>query len=127
MSRRILVVDDDADTRESMRRLLEQCGHSVLCAAGGSEALSLLHDDLPCLILLDLRMPEMDGWQFRQQLWREPSLAAIPVVLISAENDLHKIAGSLHAAAHFRKPVDIPQLLRMLRKVRSRTGYPRFN
>ena len=127
MNRRILVVEDDADTRESMRRLLEQCGYSTMCAADGREALSLLNDELPCLILLDLRMPEMDGWQFRQQLWRDTSLAAIPVVLISAENDLHNIAGSLHAAAHFRKPVDIPQFLRMLRKVRSRTGYPRFN
>ena len=68
MNRRILVIEDDADTRESMRRLLEQCGYSTMCAADGREALSLLNDELPCLILLDLRMPEMDGWQFRQQL-----------------------------------------------------------
>jgi CheY-like chemotaxis protein len=119
VSHRILVVEDDADARDSMRRLLEHYGYSVQCAADGREALSLLSGELPCLILTDLRMPEMDGWQFRQHLRRDPSLAAIPVVLVSAENDLHNAAGSLHAAAYFRKPVDIPRLLGTLRQVDS--------
>jgi CheY-like chemotaxis protein len=89
----ILLVEDDADTRDSMRRLLELWGYRVLCAADGREALSLLSGELPCLILMDLRMPDMDGWQFRQQLWQEPRLATIPVILISAEDDLHSTAG----------------------------------
>ena len=122
MSHRILIIEDDADTRDSMRRLLELWGYRVLCAADGREALRLLSGERPCLIIADLRMPEMDGWQFRQQMWREPRLAAIPVVLISAEDDLHKTASSLHAAAYFRKPADIPQLLGTLRELDS--SYP---
>jgi CheY-like chemotaxis protein len=116
VSHRILIVEDDADTRDSMRRLLELWGYRVLCAADGRAALSLLRGELPSLILTDLRMPEMDGWQFRHQLRREPRLATIPVVLISAENDLHTTAVALHAAAYFRKPVDIPQFFGMLQR-----------
>jgi two-component system chemotaxis response regulator CheY len=122
VSHRILIVEDDADTRDSMRRLLELWGYRVLCAADGREALRLLSDELPCLILMDLRMPNMDGWQFRHQLLKEPRLAAIPVVLITAEDDLHRAAGSLHAAAYFRKPVDIHQFVGMLQQVHGREG-----
>ena len=67
-------------------------------------------------------MPNMDGWQFRHQLLKEPRLAAIPVVLITAEDDLHRAAGSLHAAAYFRKPVDIHQFVGMLQQVHGREG-----
>lgn len=82
---RILIVDDDADIRESLADVLELEGFSVVCAANGREALDYLaRSEPPCMILLDLMMPIMDGWQFLVEQRRDPSIARIPVVVISA-------------------------------------------
>ena len=77
----ILVVDDDPDIRDSLREVLEDEGYGTSCVANGREALDFLRSGKrPCVILLDLMMPVMDGWQFLEEQKRDPALAAIPVL-----------------------------------------------
>jgi CheY-like chemotaxis protein len=112
----ILVVEDDADTRESMRRLLEVSGFAVVCAANGKMAMACIAEmERPDLILMDLAMPVMDGWEFREVLRRYAVLASIPVIVISAQGDLPQSAASLDAAAYFRKPFEPERLLERIR------------
>ena len=112
----ILVVEDDSTTRLAMKTLLEAAGYRVACAANGREALDHLRQaEPPFLILLDLAMPVMDGWQFRREQQEDPALAAIPVVVLSGEGDLPRAAASLGAAGYFPKPVEFGGLLEAIR------------
>jgi CheY-like chemotaxis protein len=111
-TRTILVVEDDAATRDALAMVLAAEGYSVVGAANGQEALSRLHTaPRPDLILLDLMMPVMDGWQFRREQAQDPALAGIPVVVLSADSNVQQKAASLHAAGYLQKPVDIENLL----------------
>jgi CheY-like chemotaxis protein len=85
----ILVVDDDVDLRESICELLADEGYAAICCDGGAAALEYLRGEgpRPDLILLDLMMPGMSGWQFRETQLREPALAAIPVVVMTASRN----------------------------------------
>jgi len=88
----VMVVDDDELIRETVGEFLTDQGYATLLAADGSEALELLRSPAaprPALILLDLVMPGMDGWEFRKAQSRDPALDAIPVLLITAERRLH--------------------------------------
>ena len=111
--RHILVVEDDDEIRETLVCVLEQRGFNVGEARNGREALDRLHDggDAPRLILLDLMMPVMDGWQFRQAQLEDPQLARIPVVVLSAMTNLRTRGADLHAAECLAKPVDLSHLL----------------
>ena len=81
----ILVVDDDDDIRESLSGLLEDEGHKVVSVTNGQEALDTIRSEgPPCVILLDLMMPVMDGAEFRKLQLADAQLANIPVVLITA-------------------------------------------
>jgi len=112
----ILVVEDDSTTRLALKTLLEAAGYRVACAANGREALDhLRRADLPWLILTDLSMPVMNGWQFRQEQQEDPALALIPVVVLSAEGDLPRTAALLGAAGHLTKPVEFDGLLEAIR------------
>ena len=110
---RVLVVDDDPDVRELMSQLLELEGHQVQGAADGEEALACLRrGPRPDAILLDLRMPGMNGWEFRAAQLADPELASIPVYVLTADRtsdveDLH----ALRAAGFFHKPLDVDALL----------------
>jgi CheY-like chemotaxis protein len=110
-SKHILVVEDNADVRSAMTRLLQAAGYRVTSAADGREALQCLRREPPAVILLDLAMPVMTGWQFRAEQQHDPALATIPVVVVSAEEGLSRIAGALGAAGHVPKPVDVDALL----------------
>ena len=115
-NKHILVVEDNAAARGALAALLEAAGYAVACAANGREALDHLRGPhRPCLILLDLSMPVMDGWEFRDRQRRSPSLACIPVILVSAEGDLPRLASSLGVAGYFPKPVEADGLLRAIR------------
>lgn len=108
----ILVIEDDFATREALSLVLQAAGCTVRGAASGLEALRLLREGpKPDLILLDLTMPVLDGWQFRQQQEQDPELASIPVVVVSASSDLQKQVTDLHAAAAMTKPVEFDHLL----------------
>ena len=110
MSATVLIVEDDNDTREMLGRFLELEGYTVETAENGKRALERLGSGVgACVILLDLMMPVMDGWQFRQEQIRDASLADIPVIVVSAagRERLEKI----HANAYLSKPVDLDELL----------------
>ena len=116
MSHPILVVDDDADIRETIVEVLEDNGHRTIAAANGTEALDKLRmlGDVPCLILLDLMMPVMDGVAFREAQMGDPDLAKIPVIILSAFRDSAETAKQLNAAGHLPKPVRLDALIEMV-------------
>jgi CheY-like chemotaxis protein len=107
----ILVVEDDRDIRESLVEVLEDAGYRVTAAADGRQALEVLEaaPEKPRLILLDLMMPVMNGFQFREAQLARPGLAMIPVLVITA--DANAKAGTLKAAGLLQKPVKIQPLL----------------
>ena len=103
----VLVVEDDFDLRESMVAVLEACGYPAYGAANGRDALAVLHEGRrPGLIVLDLMMPVMDGWQFRIAQLQQDDLAAIPTVVCTARTDAEARAISMGAIAYLRKPLD---------------------
>jgi CheY-like chemotaxis protein len=111
----ILVVDDDDDVREIMTMALESSGYAVICAADGVQCIELLRaHPVPRLILLDLMMPRMDGWQVCAHLEREPALAEVPVVVLTG-NVRATVAG-LKVAGFLRKPFDLATLLGVVRR-----------
>jgi len=115
MSHRILVVDDDADIRDTIVEVLEEAGHTAEAAANGDEALQKLRgSEPPCLILLDLMMPVMDGRTFREEQLKDPALSPIPVVVLSAFRDGADTAKQMNAAGHLPKPVSLDQLIELV-------------
>lgn len=108
----ILIVDDDHDFREVLEELLQDEGYRTSAAANGQEALDHLRQgELPCIILLDLMMPGLSGWEFREQQRQDARLAGIPVAVITGvRNTLDRVA-ALDAVAYFQKPIDLPVLL----------------
>src|SRR4051812_44267909 len=111
----ILLVEDNAAIQRVMKAWLEAAGYRVACAANGREALDSLRGlGRPALILLDLSMPVMDGLAFRAAQRQSPSLADIPVILLSADPDLPDIAASLGVAGYYPKPVEFAGLLRAI-------------
>jgi len=111
----ILLVDDDADIREALAILLRDADHGVREAANGREALSLLEEGFrPSLIVLDLMMPVMNGWQFLEARGQRRDLASIPVVVLTAaalDDKLHGLGVS-----GLRKPVNPDALLAAISK-----------
>lgn len=109
----VLVVDDDRGIREAMGDLLADEGYAVGHAGNGQEAIEYLRQRSagPCLILLDLNMPVMTGWEFRSLQMQDPQLAKIPVVVFSADRSVSQGAVALDAAAYLQKPLDIDLLL----------------
>jgi CheY-like chemotaxis protein len=113
----VLVVEDDPDIRATICEALEDNGYATVGAGNGVEALEYLRTapDRPCLILLDLMMPVMDGHTFRTEQRSDAALAGIPVVVISAYRDVEKHANEL-AADFLAKPVRLDALLETARK-----------
>jgi CheY-like chemotaxis protein len=113
MYARALIVEDDADTREALALVLEVGGLTVTAAADGRQALDYLRSHQPpAFVLLDLMMPGMDGWEFLAQKRRDPVLAAVPVVIVTAAADLGPDAArALGAEAVVHKPADPKDLL----------------
>ncbi|MEW6055344.1 MAG: response regulator [Bdellovibrionota bacterium] len=115
MTKTILVVEDDHDIRENMAEFLLSEGYEVRTAANGKEALDLLNTTLaPSMILLDLMMPVMDGFRFRQEQEKDPKIAHIPVVLMTATPQVENTKTRLGAIAFIRKPIDIEELSSLL-------------
>jgi CheY-like chemotaxis protein len=109
--RRVLIVEDDAALRETMVEILADAGYAVSEARDGREGLEEADARRPDLILLDLMMPRMDGWQFRTAQKEHPAIAAIPVIVMSARSS-EKDDGALEGvAARFSKPFDVAALL----------------
>ena len=107
----VLVVDDNPHVLEGMRTLLEGDGYNVLVAASGRAALTMLRNGArPGLVILDLAMSGMDGWDFRAEQLRDERLAGIPVIVASAD-PLASLAQNMGVSAVMQKPVDPRKLL----------------
>jgi CheY-like chemotaxis protein len=116
----ILIVDDDNDVRSALSEMLEEEGFSVEGAHNGREALARLRGGTvhPAVILLDLMMPGMDGWDFRSEQMRDPKLAAVPVVIVSASGfSVESIRMQFKPAAYVEKPIERTALLDAIREV----------
>jgi CheY-like chemotaxis protein len=112
-----MVVEDDGLIRESLLEVLADQGYQVIGAGNGREALAALATaPRPDVILLDLMMPVMDGRSFRDEQLRDPDLAGIPVVVLSAASDVLRVAADMGAAGVLRKPVTLGALLAELRR-----------
>ena len=119
-SEAILIVDDDNDVRSALAELLEEEGFAVEGAPNGRAALARLRDGAahPAVILLDLMMPGMDGWDFRSEQMRDPNLAAVPVVIVSASGfSRESIRTQFRPAAYVEKPIERGELLDVIRRV----------
>lgn len=110
----ILVIEDNDDVRDMMAVTLELEGHRVVTASNGREALHLLHHGVePCMILLDLMMPVMNGWEFQKAVAREPQLRDIPIVVVSATGTDGELDRT-QAAVVLPKPIDVDRLLNVV-------------
>jgi CheY-like chemotaxis protein len=118
----VLIVEDDPDVREMLEALLVTEGFHAVSAEDGLEALHLLRavrhraPQIPCLILLDLMMPRLSGNEFRRAQLGDPTVASVPVAVMSGAVDLEQRAQALGAVATLTKPIDCEMLLRVVRR-----------
>jgi CheY-like chemotaxis protein len=113
-TRFVLLVEDDESMRTDLAFLIEKRGHKVETAADGEEGLEKLRArGEACVIILDLMMPVMDGWQMRAELLKDQNLAKIPVILLSGIAD-SQLAKSLSAVDYLTKPIDFDKLYRLV-------------
>jgi CheY-like chemotaxis protein len=122
VSGNVLIVEDDPDVREMLATLLSTEGFHVVGAEDGLEALHLLRivrhraPEVPCLILLDLTMPRLGGHEFRRVQLGDPTVASVPVAVMSGAVDIEERAQALGAVATVAKPIDYDLLLNVVRR-----------
>jgi len=118
----VLIVEDDPDVRDMLSTLLSMEGFNPVAAEDGLEALHLLRavrhraPDVPCLVLLDLKMPRLSGHEFRRAQLGDPIVASVPVAVMSGAVDLQQRAEALGAVATVPKPIDCNALLDVVRR-----------
>src|SRR6516164_8916174 len=117
----VLIVEDDPDTREMLTALLATEGFHAVSAEDGLEGLHLLRTvrhrapDVPCLVLLDLKMPRLGGNEFRRAQLGDPIVATVPIAVMSGAVDAEELAATLGAVATLTKPIDFDVLLDVVR------------
>ncbi|MPZ22548.1 MAG: response regulator [Dehalococcoidia bacterium] len=112
----VLVVEDDERIQRLVAIVLRGEGFRVLQAMDGRQALSVVAQDIPGVIILDLMLPVLDGWVLREKLRQDPSTAEIPIVLISAVRNLPQTARDLEVADYLSKPFEIDDLVKAVRR-----------
>jgi CheY-like chemotaxis protein len=123
MSHEILIVEDDSALREALAEVLLDEGYELLSARDGLEAVNCLKmGNRPDVILLDLSMPVVNGWEFRMFQKRDPELAQIPVVLITAGGYSREEVAWLEPSALVPKPVNLDVLLAVIRRFCAGSG-----
>ena len=114
----VLLVEDDPELRDALALVLQSAGYAVVTAGDGVQALDRLHDALrPRLVVLDLMLPVMDGFEFRVRQMEDPELAGIPVIVLSAGGDLTRKTVTMHPAACLMKPIEMDELLAHVRRI----------
>lgn len=116
---RVIIVDDDRETREMLAKLLEIEGFEVLQAANGLKLISILHADRPDVIILDVNLSWIDGFELCRSVKANEEFRHIPVVFLSGRTSPEDIARGMEAGAeaYFRKPVDVDELVARLRDI----------
>lgn len=113
----VLLIDDHSDVRDGLEVVLRRLGYTVEVAANGREALNRLYTGLrPCMIILDLMMPVMNGFEFRDEQMRNQEFAGIPVIIWSAMPDVRDKAHHLGAQAYVQKPDELEHLLGLVQQ-----------
>ena len=112
----ILVVEDDRDILDSIGDVLRSDGYPVVLAQNGAEALASLRTQVerPCLIILDLMMPVMDGWTFRSEMRKDQALASIPVIVLSGDAHVKERAAELGCVGAVGKPISVAKLFELV-------------
>ena len=123
--KRILCIEDDPEMIDLIRLILSRRGFEVKGAAGGNEGIKLVRQDHPDLVLLDLMMPDMDGWEVYQQMKADETTRNIPVIVVTAKaQSIDKVLG-LHIAKvddYIAKPFSPQELLNSVDKIFNRKG-----
>jgi two-component system, chemotaxis family, chemotaxis protein CheY len=118
----VLIVEDDPETREMLTLMLATEGFHAVGAEDGLEALHLLRTvrhrapEVPCLVLLDLKMPRLGGGEFRRAQLGDPTVASVPVAVMSGAIDAAQRAQALGAVATLTKPIDMDVLLQVVKR-----------
>lgn len=115
--RSVLIVEDDYDLRITLEQALADAGWNVLTASNGARALDeLRRGDKPCLVLLDLMMPVMSGWELRRIMLGDPALAEVPVAVLSGVIDSHSNLRPLRAVEILEKPVGLDAVVSVVER-----------
>jgi CheY-like chemotaxis protein len=122
MAKKIMVVDDESDILLTLGQTLEFSGYEVMKASNGKECLELLEkDEKPDLILLDIMMPEMSGWDVFTKIKEKPACKNIPIVFLTAKNDDYSVGfGKFSADDYITKPFEIQYLKEKIQKILER-------
>jgi len=118
----VLIVEDDPEVREMVRELLATAGFHTIAAPDGLEALHLLRavrhraPDAPCLVLLDLKMPRLGGNEFRRAQLGDPTVANVPIAVMSGADDLEQRGAAMGAVAILAKPLDVDVLMEVVKR-----------
>ena len=108
------MVDDDPGILDVLEQALDAEGYRVLMASNGRDALDRVAGEPPDVMLVDLMMPVMDGWQFRVEQLKDPLLAAVPVIVVSADARAAKQAARMGAADYLQKPFEFERLVEVV-------------
>jgi CheY-like chemotaxis protein len=106
----VLIVEDDEDLRDVVDVLLQASGYETMTAANGAIGLEMMQHRKPCIVLLDMVMPIMDGWTFRSRQMADPELADVPVVCVTGLEDPREVRARLQLRC-LSKPLDFDRLL----------------
>jgi CheY-like chemotaxis protein len=112
----VLLIDDHDETRDGLTQLIRAEGYGVETARNGREALRVVRHVKPCVILLDVKMPDMTGYDFRRAQLADDDLREIPVILCLPIADTRERADQLDASAYIEKPVEFTRLMGLIRK-----------
>ena len=121
---KILVVEDNEENRDSLSRRLQRRGFEVVIAADGKVGVAMAGSEMPDLILMDMNMPEIDGWEATRQIRAEPKTAAVPVIALTA----HAMTGDRERALeagcvdYHTKPIEFPRLLAQIETILQEKG-----
>ena len=119
----VLIVEDDLDVRESILEVLAENDFRAISASNGREGLETLRAGRgrPCVILLDVMMPVLDGHGFRAEQRRDPDLSSIPVVVLTAHASAEQTSREMQADGYLRKPVKLEALIKTIERYCTRT------
>ena len=118
MSKKVLVVDDEEDIRISVGQILEVCGYEVMKAENGSECLKKLEQGLPDLVILDIMMPGMSGWDVAARIKENEKWCTVPIVFLTAKGDEMSMGmGGLACEDYIVKPFDVVKLKECVERI----------